>query len=275
MRQWSRAAVAAAVVAVMLGMAAPAEANHSWGNYHWARTTASFDLFVGDNVDASWDTYLTDANSDWSESSVLALTSFAGTVSPRKCTATDGVVQVCNEAYGFNGWLGVAQIWVSGGHITKATMKVNDSYFSTSTYDTPEWRQMVMCQELGHTLGLDHQDEAFDNANLGTCMDYTNDPSTNQHPNRHDYEQLETVYGHVDDFTTVASVAPTSDGGGKGGPKDGPRGKPAGAGATAAQDDWGQGIRTDADGRPSLFERDLGADEHMFTFVIWARDTGR
>jgi hypothetical protein len=40
-----------------------------------------------------------------------------------------------------------------------------------------------MCQEVGHTFGLDHQDENFNNTNLGTCMDYTNDPSTNQHPN--------------------------------------------------------------------------------------------
>ncbi len=50
-----------------------------------------------------------------------------------------------------------------------------------------------MCQEVGHTLGLDHQDEVFDNPNLETCMDYTNDPSTNQHPNAHDYDQLATI----------------------------------------------------------------------------------
>ena len=50
---------------------------------------------------------------------------------------------------------------------------------------------MVMCQEVGHDFGLDHQDENFNNPNLGTCMDYTNDPSTNQHPNAHDYEELD------------------------------------------------------------------------------------
>ncbi len=33
-----------------------------------------------------------------------------------------------------------------------------------------------MCQEIGHDFGLDHQDENFNNPNLGTCMDYTNDP---------------------------------------------------------------------------------------------------
>ena len=57
---------------------------------------------------------------------------------------------------------------------------------------------LVSCQEGGHTLGLDHQDENFNNANLGTCMDYTKNPSTNQHPNKHDYDQLLSTYSHFD-----------------------------------------------------------------------------
>src|SRR4029453_1923478 len=65
-------------------------------------------------------------------------------------------------------------------------------------YNSNAWRQLVTCQEVGHTFGLDHQDENFTNANLGTCMDYTNDPSTNQHPNQHDYDQLEAIYAHLD-----------------------------------------------------------------------------
>jgi hypothetical protein len=40
---------------------------------------------------------------------------------------------------------------------------VNDTYFNTPKYDTSAWRNLVMCQEVGHTLGLDHQDEDFDN----------------------------------------------------------------------------------------------------------------
>ena len=69
-------------------------------------------------------------------------------------------------------------------------MKLNDTYFNTSTYNTEAWRNLVSCQEVGHTFGLDHQDENFNNPNLGTCMDYTNDPSSNQHPNQHDYDHL-------------------------------------------------------------------------------------
>ena len=104
------------------------------------------------------------------------------------CKATAGRVEVCNSTYGNNGWLGIASISITGGtHITQGTVKLNDTYFNTAQYNTPAWRNLVTCQEVGHTFGLDHQDENFNNPNLGTCMDYTNDPSTNQHPNQHDY----------------------------------------------------------------------------------------
>ena len=76
-----------------------------------------------------------------------------------------------------------------------------------------------MCQEVGHTFGLDHQDENFNNTNLGTCMDYTNDPSglagtngtlSNEHPNQHDYDQLATIYTHLDNKTTISSTSAAS-----------------------------------------------------------------
>jgi hypothetical protein len=79
-------------------------------------------------------------------------------------------------------------------------------------YNTGPWHRLVMCQEVGHDFGLDHQDENFSNANLGTCMDYTNDPDgggsygpNNEHPNAHDYEQLDKIYGHLDSMTTATA----------------------------------------------------------------------
>jgi hypothetical protein len=128
-----------------------------------------------------------------------------------------------------------------------------------------------MCQEVGHGFGLDHQDENFNNPNLGTCMDYTNDPDgplSNEHPNAHDYDQLVTIYSHLD------------DGGGTGG---GGRGRGRFGGApnvpppfqpifdpiqvdTPRQ--WGRLIRGNP--RGALFDLDLGNGDHIFTFVIWA-----
>lgn len=241
-----------------------AYANHSWGGYHWARTANPFTLKLGDNVSGVWDLSLASSSIDWSMSSVLDTRIVSGLTNPKNCRPVKGRVEVCNSKYGNNGWLGLASIWISGSHITQGTVKVNDTYFNAPPYNTLAWRNLVMCQEVGHTLGLDHQDENFDNANLGTCMDYTNDPSTNQHPNAHDYEQLAAIYAHLDSITTISQS--TDDGGGKG--------KPSGVGQDIDLNDpsaWGKAVKQDARGQNSLYERDLGNGEKVFTFVIWAR----
>ncbi|HET7677584.1 MAG TPA: hypothetical protein VFK38_07005 [Candidatus Limnocylindrales bacterium] len=215
-------ALAAAVV-LTVAVSLPAAASHSWGSYHWARTANPFTLQLGDNVSGTWDGHLGVASTDWSKATVLNTTIVTGGSSNKRCSATTGRVEVCNGKYGYNGWLGVAQIWVSGSHITKSTVKVNDSYFNSPTYNSPAWRQFVMCQEVGHAFGLDHTDETFDNANDGTCMDYTNDPDggpggasnndpSNEHPNQHDYDQLATIYSHTDSTTTVGAAAPGGPG---------------------------------------------------------------
>ncbi|HEY0593065.1 MAG TPA: hypothetical protein VGF40_14935, partial [Thermoanaerobaculia bacterium] len=188
----------------------------------------------------------------------------AGSTSVKRCNPDTGEIEVCNARYGRTGWLGVAGIWASGDHITKAYTKLNDTYFDTATYNTPEWRAMVTCQEIGHDFGLDHQDENFNNANLGTCMDYTNDPSTNQHPNAHDYTQLEVQYGHLDaaalpfdGLSAAMRRAPTMDE------------------ILADAGQWGTPVRFDGKGRPSLFILEIGsnhegAPERVITHVLWA-----
>src|SRR6266536_242719 len=205
-----RMLVRALSLIAVFAIAGSAHASHSWGGYHWARTSNPFTVKLGDNVSAIWDGHLSLASSDWSKSTVLNTTIVAGGTRPKSCRPTTGRVEVCNASYGNTNWLGIAQIWLSGSHIVQGTTKMNDYYFSLSKYDTPDWRQFVMCQEVGHTFGLDHQDENFNNANLGTCMDYTNDPSTNQHPNQHDYDELVTIYSHLDSTTTVGAAAPPS-----------------------------------------------------------------
>jgi hypothetical protein len=232
--------------------AAVAYANHSWNGYHWARTANPFNLKVGDNVSSQWDSILNTTISDWSKSTVLDMTKVTGLANPRNCRPTSGRVEVCNSTYGNNGWLGIAQVWVSGSHITQGTVKLNDTYFNTPTYNTTAWRNLVSCQEVGHTIGLDHQDENFNNANLGTCMDYTNNPSTNQHPNQHDYDELVTIYSHTDSTTTVGmSIA-----------------QGIGDIMRSAPPEWGRLVRTN--GRQALYELDLGGGHKVFTFVIWA-----
>ena len=249
------------VLVALISVTVTAYAAHSWGSYHWARTANPFTLKLGDNVSSVWDAYLGTTSADWSLSNVLDTTIVTGGTNPKNCRATSGRVEVCSAKYGFNGWLGIAQIWINGnGHIVKGTTKVNDSYFNTSTYNKPGWRNLVMCQEVGHAFGLDHQDEVFGNANLGTCMDYTDDPDgtlksqlSNEHPNAHDYEQLEAIYAHLDSVTTVGQVF---TGKGNNGNEDG-------------EAKWGKSIRKDGNGRPAHYVHDLGNGEKVFTFVIW------
>jgi hypothetical protein len=263
--------VVAGLIALIGGFVTVAQASHSWGNYHWGRTTSTFTLELGDNVSSTWDSYLATTAADWSASSVLDTVVKAGKTKPRSCRATNGRVEVCSDRYGFNDWLGIAQIWISGTHITKGVVKVNDTYFNTSTYNKPAWRNLVMCQEVGHTLGLDHQDEVFNNTNLGTCMDYTNDPSTNQHPNSHDYSELEAIYAHTDGVDTVFA---SNEDGGEGGTGRGKKGKPEGVGQDIDLENpsaWGQAIRQDAQGKNSLYVRNLGGGEKVFTFVTWVQ----
>jgi hypothetical protein len=243
------------ITAALLALPGIASADHSWDNYHWARTSNPFTLQLGDNVDSTWDSVLGTTSADWSESTVLDTAIVPGGTKPRNCRATSGRVEVCNAKYGRNGWLGIATIWVSGSHITQGTAKVNDTYFSTPPYNTSAWRNLVMCQEVAHTFGLDHQDENRDNPNVGSCMDYTNDPDgppSNEHPNAHDYQQLELIYEHADGFTTVGSASA--------GPAQG---------VGNARSDWGREIRTSSDGRVSLFVLQTGTSQQVFTFVIW------
>jgi len=241
------------------------QAVHSWGSYHWARAANPLALNVGDNVGSAWDAYLNEAISDWNPSEVLELTKIPGPYTTsskiKTCRPTAGRIEVCNAKYGFLGWLGIAQIWASGDHITQGTAKMNDSYFNTATYNTPAWRRMVMCQEIAHDFGLDHQDEIHDNPNLGSCMDYTNDPDgplSNEHPNAHDFEQLALIYEHVEGAAASSSGSPGGSG----------LGSQVNTGS--GPENVGEPVAQDGQGRPHVFVRNLGNGNTVITHVLWA-----
>lgn len=125
-----------------------------------------------------------------------------------------------------------------------------------------------MCQEVGHTLGLGHQDENFSNPPLGSCMDYTGDPTPNQRPNMADYYTLLDLYRHLDTATASEGTKLASD-------------------DTAIvgdfSNDWGKIIKgTDHRGGATtlagdtgsiaVFEKDLGSGKKVNTVVIWAQE---
>jgi hypothetical protein len=143
-----------------------------------------------------------------------------------------GVSEQCRDrarAKSPNGVLGTHR--VSGGtHITQGTVKNNDYYFGSSTYQYNNTAEMqhVICQEIGHTFGLDHQ--SIDGSSLNTCMDYYHNTSSSDtrstSPNAGDYDELLCIYdpasagktlshgghtctgtGHLDSSTTVGATA--------------------------------------------------------------------
>jgi hypothetical protein len=264
-----------AVAAVTLSGQSLVNASHNWSKYHWNISTEQSQaspLKLGNNLTtAAWKSSLNLASSEWNQS-VLKNQVVSGS-SNASCSPTLGQVEVCNDTYGNNGWLGIAQVWAyrgKDGHIAQAVVKLNDSYFNTSAYNTTAWRNLVTCQEVGHTFGLGHQDENFSNSNLGTCMDYTNDPDgtlygqlNNERPNAHDYEMLSNIYAHLNSGDTGNPGNGKGNGGGKKGRADIP------AVALDRPSQWGKAIKKDAQGKNSLYERDLGNGFVVLTHVTW------
>jgi hypothetical protein len=253
--------VGLAIAAITTG----AQANHAWGGYHWARTTPQFTLKLGNNTTtASWSSHLAQSSSDWNSGRTPILTSIVAGGSNKRCSMVIGTTQVCNGTYGNNGWLGLASINITGGvHITQGSAKMNDTYFNTSTYNNPNEREHVMCQEVAHTFGLGHQSE--DGSSQNSCMDYFSNTGANAgstistKPNQHDFDMLNSIYSHLDSTTTVASFGETLAAASVPGDVD----------VSDDPNSWGQLVKQSANGRSSIYERQNHDNSKTLTHVFW------
>ncbi|MBI2391245.1 MAG: hypothetical protein HYV09_16770 [Deltaproteobacteria bacterium] len=214
--------------------------SHSWSTYHWEIAGKPFPLSVGENLTTTnWEGHLATTVADWN-GSVVQMSIVPG--GAKNCRPTGGRVEVCNRKYGFNGWLGLAQVWLYAGHIYQAVVKVNDSYFLTTTYNNENAKLHVMCQEVGHVLGLDHQ-----HGDARSCMNGAGlFEGAYAHPDSHDLQQLGTIYSHVHE-TSTATAATTDDGA-------------ASFGRAIAQTET-----------ETLFELELGGGHRKLTWVRWAK----
>ncbi len=250
------------------------QAEHAWSDYHWARTTGSFDLTIVNSTTSDWDGYVSVAVSGspfvgWSASSILDMVEDPnGSIKSkdrRQCKGPAGQVRICNLAYGQTGWLGIAGISIdANNHITTGYTKLNDTYFTQNYYNTPAWKQSVTCQELGHNVGLGHQDEIFDNASLFSCMDYQDPPY--EYPDDHDYEQLELIYGHADSYDSYGSGGDSGGGG-----CNAPPGRGCNAGKVNGHNgNIGWGVSLGRHGQHETFMKtDPDGTRHL-THVTWA-----
>lgn len=202
-----------ALTAMLLGSVAPGLANNTWNGYHVADGnddphdgTPSVTL-VDDLGDYAAQYSYSAVVTDWNGvPGPLSLTSLdGGSPAPAACDnvgtdaagiAIKGTTHVCNAAYGKNGWLGLARIWVSGdGHIEAGVALMNDSYLLEpgSVYNNPVVWRHVLCQEVGHTFGLGHQGSPKKQSCMNDRWGLTN--TAFQGPNQHDYDTLNEIYG--------------------------------------------------------------------------------
>lgn len=198
------------VLAILMVGAAPGLASNTWNGYHWADGAA--DLHDGSitltlvNDLSNYRTQYSQVFQDWDGApGPLTLDSGASGGRPVACdnVATDaagdaiqGSIHVCNGSYGQNGWLGLARIWLaSDGHIDAGVALMNDSYFQVpgSVYDNPIAQRHVLCQEIGHTFGLDHQKSPKKQSCMNDQWGLTN--ISFQSPNQHDFDTLNEIYG--------------------------------------------------------------------------------
>jgi len=269
------ASITALTLALTAALSTTVFGTHSWGNYHWARTSNPFTLTVLNSTTPDWDVYVADILPRWGSGAIIKLYEDYSSDSSkvrRQCNAPTGQIRICNLAYGQTGWLGIAGISVDVyGHITRGYTKLNDTYFSQSFYNTDAWKKSVTCQELGHDFGLDHQDEDFNNTPLYTCMDYQVPPYP--YPNQHDWDMLALIYGHTDSYNSYVTAGAGSSSGGDGsGVCNAPPGKGCNK-ATVGEDivPHGWGISLGRRGNQETFEHVHPDGSREVTHVTWVR----
>jgi predicted Zn-dependent protease len=178
----------AAVAAVLMSFSPQASAAPCcYEGWHWKRSHNPFTVTVLSSATNTWATPLARAAAEWSKSSKLNIRIVQGNKSSatrQACVETRGEVHFCNGNYGNTGWSGLTEATLSGQHIVRIRIRVNDA-------NTPaHFRRLISCHELGHSLGLAH------NTRPTSCM--RPGAGSTPHPDATDFAELNAIYRHLD-----------------------------------------------------------------------------
>lgn len=123
---------------------------HQWGQWHWHRGGGAVYIYVWNGCESAWVSMCEAARYDIHKRPHPV---YLSTVD----THTD--ISMLSGNFGATGWVGLAEmINYTYPHVTHAHATFN-TYYGYSGLNA----QGVMCQEIAHTLGLDH-------AATGDCM---------------------------------------------------------------------------------------------------------
>lgn len=122
-------------------------------------------------------------------------------------------INVVNAGDKDSGWLGLASVNITAAnHIISCTVSMNLALLAK--YDSAV-AEHVLCQEIGHCLGLDHQRGADDSC-MDDCQGRSNwlgclSSQAGTTPNTHDGEQLDAIYEHAGPKTDPEPPACTGE----------------------------------------------------------------
>jgi uncharacterized protein DUF4953 len=172
---------------LLLAWAAPAQAHHSWSHYHWVAPVYPIHLGFVDSTSKGLreQNVLPTVLHEWSAAGPLELSSTPGDNGVKirhNCPIPAGKVRICDANFG-PGEFGHTDLNLDGDRILGARILVNNYWGTNRSY-----RRFVVCHEVGHSLGLDHQ-----SGGSNSCL------AGGKHPDEHDFEMLRQIYPRASD----------------------------------------------------------------------------
>jgi hypothetical protein len=177
---------------------------------HWRPSQIPFNLNLLNHASKSWAKSLTVAAKSWSNSGSVNF-NIIPSGQAEICDVYPESMNFCswNEA---DGWL-YQMVYIQGPgdpHIISSAIAVNDAYLSNSEseYSAPAWRNYLLCQSFGWTMGMSFDFDAPDGIRaVESCMDVYGDSKTVanlQNPDTEDISEFVKLYDHNDDDSSSA-----------------------------------------------------------------------